>query len=200
VLTLVGVGAAWSGVIGAGFALLQKYETTPGRAAISPRVWPAESEIPFRSGQANLVMVLHPHCPCSRASIAELAKIMTRCQGRLNCHVIFVKPPGFPVGWERTDLWRQAVAIPGVTVSCDEEGLEARRFEAVTSGQVFCYEPHGQLVFSGGVTLARGHEGDNPGRVAILRFLTEGRGELPGTPVFGCPLFDPFSPDEKAPE
>ncbi len=145
-------------------------------------------------------MMLHPHCPCSRASIEELAQIMTRCQGRLNCHVFFVKPTQFPVGWERTDLWRQAAAIPGVTVSCDVAGIEARRFGAATSGQVLLYKPDGQLVFSGGITLARGHEGDNRGHEAVIRFLTEGVGELPCTPVFGCPLFDPLSPDEEAPQ
>src|SRR5207245_55082 len=129
-------------------------------------------------------MVVHPHCPCSRASIEELAQIMTRCQGRLSSHVFFVKPIQCAQGWERTPLWDRAADILGVTVSCDEAGAEARRFGAATSGQVLLYQPDGTLVFSGGITLTRGHEGDNPGREAVIRFLTEGRGELPCPPVF----------------
>jgi len=185
-------------VIWAAFAFLQKYEATAGRAANSPKVWPAKCEIPFRSGQANLIMVLHPHCPCSRASIEELAQIMTRCQGRLSSHVFFVKPIQCAVGWERTPLWDRAADIPGVTVSCDEAGAEARRFGAATSGQVLLYQSDGTLVFCGGITGARGHEGDNPGRENVIRFLTQGLGERSWTPVFGCPLFEPLSQDEEA--
>jgi hypothetical protein len=195
-LLLLTISLLWTGAVGYGFVVLQKYEATAGQAGEAPSRWPGGSEIDFHGGQANLVMVLHPHCPCSRASIEELAQIMTRCQGRLNCHVFFVKPTQFPCGWERTDLWQQAAAIPGVTVSCDEAGVEARRFGAATSGQVLLYKPDGQLIFSGGITLARGHEGDNGGREAVIGFLTEGRG-VSCTPVFGCPLFDPLAPDEE---
>ena len=86
-------------------------------------------------------MAAHPHCPCTRASIESLARIMTRCRGLVTAHVAFCKPAGFPGDWEQTDLWRSAAAIPDVEVFCDEEGREARRFGAATSGCVLLFSP-----------------------------------------------------------
>jgi hypothetical protein len=103
--------------------------------------------------------------------------------------VLFVKPSDFPDGWEKTDLLAGAAAIPGVTVVRDDEGVEAGRFRAATSGQTMLYDAAGKLLFSGGITSARGHEGDNAGRAAVVSLLTTGEAGREGTPVFGCPLF-----------
>jgi hypothetical protein len=40
-------------------------------------------------------MAIHPHCPCSRASIGELSILMAHSRGRLAAFVVFVEPPGF---------------------------------------------------------------------------------------------------------
>ena len=141
--------------------------------------------------RANLVMAVHPHCPCTRASIEMLARIMTRCRGLVTAHVAFCKPAGFPRDWEQTDLWRSAAAIPDIEVFCDEEGLEGRRFGAATSGHVLLFSPGGELLFSGGITVSRGHEGDNAGRDAVIAFLTVGKADRAQCPVFGCPLQAP---------
>jgi hypothetical protein len=113
---------------------------------------------------------------------------MSSSQGLVKVHVLFVRPAEFDSGWEQTDLWRSAAMIPGVDVSVDEQGQEAFRFGSQTSGQTFLYSPQGNLLFSGGITGARGHSGDNDGRSAILSLLTTGKAETPETPVFGCPL------------
>jgi hypothetical protein len=47
----------------------------------------------------------------------------------------------------------------------------------------------GSLVFSGGISDARGHEGDNPGRTALMAILTGGHPAAIRTPVFGCYLY-----------
>lgn len=72
----------------------------------------------------------------------------------------------------------------------DETGFEARRFHAETSGQTLLYSRSGTLLFEGGVTLARGHEGDNPGRSALQELIDNGHSEQTHTPVFGCGLFE----------
>ena len=49
-----------------------------------------------------------------------------------------------------------------------------------TSGQVVVYDAKGALLFSGGITAARGHMGDNAGRdriTALLRGDTAASGE-----------------------
>lgn len=188
-LILLAACALWLSAVGAGIKYLWSYESTPGVAAVAPDRWPAESRIKPAADRATLVMLAHPHCPCTRASIGELARLMTQAQGRVTAYVLFVKPPDFSDGWEQTDLWASAAAIPGVTVVRDDEGVEAGRFGAATSGQTVLYGAEGKLLFSGGITGARGHAGDNAGRTAVVSLLTTAESEQKETPVYGCPLF-----------
>ena len=75
----------------------------------------------------------------------------------------------------------------------DDEGTEANRFHAATSGQTLLYDAAGSLLFSGGITGSRGHSGDNAGQTAIVSLVNSGAPRLTETSVFGCPLFDPNS-------
>ena len=195
IFLLIGI-AGWLFAVGVGLRMILIYENTPGRSAVSSEEWPADSEISRTPGLPTLVTMVHPHCPCSRASVGELAILMTRAQGLVNANVVFVKPKGFPEEWEKTDLWNSAAMIPGVKVRGDDEGVEARRFGSRTSGQIMLYSADGQLLFSGGITASRGHSGDNDGRNAIMSFLTNGPAEQRETSVFGCPLFGESSNDE----
>ena len=116
---------------------------------------------------------------------------MARCQGKLEAYVLFTKPAGLSADWEKTDLWRTAAAIPGVTVISDENSAEAKRFGAETSGQTLLFDGTGKLVFSGGLTAARGHFGDNAGVDAIVSLLGGETAMRSTTSVFGCTLCDP---------
>lgn len=75
----------------------------------------------------------------------------------------------------------------------DDNGAEANRFHAATSGQTLLYDAAGRLLFSGGITGSRGHSGDNAGQTAIVSLVNSGAAELTETSVFGCPLFEPKS-------
>src|ERR1043165_1176426 len=158
----------WMSVVGLGLAILWNYENTPGVAAKPSVLWPIESRIKRAPDKATLIMLAHPHCPCTRASIGELALLMAHSQGRLTAYVLFLKPAGFSEEWEKTDLWQSAASIPGVNVLSDDDGAEARLFHATTSGQTNLYDAEGRLLFSGGITGARGHSGDNAGRSAEI--------------------------------
>ncbi len=184
-------GALWLFAVGLGLGILLNYENTPGAPGAPPATWPADSRIQRTRGLPTLVMLVHPRCPCTRASVEELAQLMAHCQGLLTAHVLFLKPAGFSEDWTQTDLYRSAAMIPGVRVACDDEGVEARRFGATTSGQTFLYHSDGRLLFKGGITSSRGHVGDNTGRNAILSILTEGTADRTETFVFGCGLFGP---------
>jgi len=138
-------------------------------------------------------MLAHPHCPCTRASVGELASIMAHSQGRLTAYVLFLKPDGFADDWERTDLWQSASRIPGVKVMLDNNGVEGRLFHAETSGQTVLYDSQGRLLFSGGITASRGHSGDNAGLSAIVSLVNAEVPDRTETFVFGCPLFDSTS-------
>lgn len=181
----------WALVVGTGTFFLWGYENAPGvKSSPAPAAFPAEANILRDGARPTLMMFAHPHCPCTRASLAELSRLMTVANGRVVAHVLFIKPDGTGGGWVAGDLWASAAAIPGVRVAADEGGREAARFGAGTSGLTLLYGADGRLLFSGGITAARGHEGDNAGRDALTALLADGRGGMSETPVFGCQLFD----------
>ncbi len=190
---LLPVTMLWLATVGCGLWLLWGYENTPGVAAQPPGDWPTDSRLQRAPDRATLVMLAHPHCPCTRASIGELAQLMAHAQGRVTAYVLFLKPAGFADDWEQTDLWQSAARIPGVTALIDDDGAEAQRFHAATSGQTILYNAAGRLQFSGGITSARGHAGDNAGRSAIVALVNAGAAQQTETSVFGCPLFNPES-------
>lgn len=181
--------ALWLFGTGIGLRFVLAYENTPGTVGGLPRVWPADSRLQHSTKLPTLVMMVHPQCPCSRASIGELAVLMAGRAELVDARVVFVRPWEFGADWEKTELWDKTQSIRGVKLSVDQGGIEARRFGSQTSGQVMLYSPEGKLLFSGGITDSRGHAGDNEGRTAIVTLLTQGQPAKDVTPVFGCPLF-----------
>jgi hypothetical protein len=180
--------SVWIAVVSLGLKYLWNYEVSAGSSGTPALQWPQNSQIHRTEGKSTLVLLAHPHCPCTRATIGELSILMTHCQGKASAYVLFYKPAGFPYDWEQTDLWRSAASIPGVTVLVDNNGEEARRFGGATSGQALLYNKDGNLMFSGGITGGRGHSGDNAGRDAITSLLLDESADHSSTPVFGCEL------------
>jgi len=162
--------------------------TAAGGMVEVPPKWPACPDIARRAGEFTLVMALHPQCPCSRASVSELGQLMARTAGKMDAVALFVVPAGAPADWLRTDLLNQVKQIPGVRIIYDRDGADARRFGADTSGQVALFDPAGTLVFCGGITDGRGHEGDNVGSDAVLDLVRGQRGPVVRTDVYGCSL------------
>jgi hypothetical protein len=117
--------------------------------------------------------------------------MMATLAGRIEAHVIVMSSGGAGETLVASDLWRIAESIPGVTVMADPGGVEIALFGIETSGHTLLYGRDGALVFSGGITSMRGHEGDNAGRSAIVA-LVEGRtAALDRTRIFGCALHGP---------
>jgi hypothetical protein len=167
---------------------LWRYANIPGERALPPTDWPRDARVELSPNGATLVMFAHPHCPCTRASMAELERIIAKSQGAVAPWIVFYKPSHTADGWEQTDLWRTAAAIPGAHVISDPDGAEARRFHVATSGQTLLYDAEGRLLFSGGITAARGHEGDNLGKTAVIDLLNTGDSSCRSTSAFGCPI------------
>ncbi len=193
----VSLGVVWVIAIVAGMVSVMAFDTTPGKSAVTPASWPAHSPIRFRFGHIHLIMLAHPECPCTRASLRELEEIMARSRGKIDAYVLFYQPSQIPPDWGRENLAEAARAIPGVTVMADVEGAEAARFGAVTSGHTVVYDYEGNLRFSGGITKARGQYGNNDGRKSVLAVLDETMKSLAQTPVYGCPLSARHAGNEK---
>lgn len=187
-MKIAAVVALWILVVAGGMVSLEAYKSTAGEQVPAPADWPAASNLPRVAGLKTLVMMSHPKCPCTRASLAELETLLTQYRERLTVHVLFVRPKDVPYEWTRTDLWQTASRIGGVHVLVDDNSTEADRFKGLTSGQVVLYDAEGRLEFNGGITGARGHVGDNPGLTRILAVLRGEKTDRSDSPVFGCPL------------
>lgn len=191
----------WLIAAASGLWVVWAWDNSPGLGASAPTHWPPASALTPATDRPTLLLLAHPQCTCTQASLGELAEALARAQVKPRTYVVFIKPRGFAAGWEHSDLWATATALPGVTVLRDDEGREAARFGSATSGQTLLYDAAGTLVFSGGVTGARAHQGDNAGRATLVSLLNGGshpglNRREPGantTKVFGCPLFAPGS-------
>jgi len=184
--------AAWGVVVVSGILLLEAHAARPGDLGAPSVRWLVGSRIQVDHRRPTLLIFLHPHCPCSRASLGELAYIMDRCGERVSVHAILLGTPLLD-RWGRSEIERDLAGLPAVHVDPDRGGVEARRFGVETSGHVLLYDRQGQLVFSGGITAARGHAGDSYGRAAVLDRILNTEGGRAGSSVFGCPLTTPRS-------
>jgi hypothetical protein len=183
--------SAWVAALVLGQRVLLNYDYAAGAEATAPAKWPNSSKISRRAGAPVIVVVAHPRCPCTRATIEELAVLMAHVRERATAAVVFVRPDGLPEDWEKTDLWRSAERIPGVSVWSDPSGVEASLLGAQASGQTLVYDAAGMLRFSGGITAFRGHSGDNAGRSAIESLVRTGSAFTSHTSVYGCSLHNP---------
>jgi hypothetical protein len=186
---LVTAGLVWLAAVGAGFTFLLDYSVQAGAPAVAPPAWPSASRIPAPAGHYVLVMTVHPHCPCSRASVTELNNLMALLRhDNVKGYVLAVKPAEFTDEWMRTESIRSAERIPGITTLVDVDGVESGRLGAQTSGQVLLYDSAGRLAFAGGLTPDRGHLGDSPGRHRIVSLVKTGASDAKESKVFGCAL------------
>jgi hypothetical protein len=173
----------------AGFFLLLKFDGTPTRQHHAPALWPETAEIAFPTGRPALLVFLHPMCPCSRATLDELNGVLSKLPKAAlpEIHLLFVRSTKNP-DWKGGDLWDRAIRIPKAMRQWDVGGRIAVRFGAQTSGATLLYGSHKDLLFQGGITGSRGHEGDNLGASRLLAALQTGSRAPNLSQVFGCAL------------
>jgi hypothetical protein len=186
-VSLIAAGALWIATIAAAFEAIRRFEVTPGLPASAPRLWPAASAVSRQAGHWSLVMLVHPHCSCSRASVQELGEIVEKAPQDVQTTVLVYRPREMAVGWERTGVYDAATRLRRARVLIDEDGAEAAAFGGFTSGQTFLYDADGRLRFAGGVTSLRGHAGLNRGRADVIRIARDRAGNG-SHPVFGCAI------------
>ncbi|TWU49775.1 thioredoxin domain-containing protein [Rubripirellula reticaptiva] len=181
----------WCLATGAGFVAIERYAHTPAQLNHQIDRWPASSHLQTAHGKPTLVMFAHPHCPCTRASMNELSRILSQCEGQVTASVVFLEFESIDKPVKQSGLWRQAMAIPHLHVAVDHQQIISRLFQARSSGETFLFQANGNLSYHGGITLSRGHEGDNTGHDAIVSILTKGTSHRSMGPVYGCSLSSP---------
>lgn len=164
----------------------QKYQYTPGiECAVSCR-WPTDSKLFRPFNKPCLVVFVHEECPCTRATLTELMKVATKCRDRVSIEIVFIDYE-LKSHAIRADLLRTAKEIPSARILSARPN-EARLFGATTSGYVALYNQGGSLVYHGGITDGRGHEGDNLGEDSLVSWITKGIGPVHEQPTYGCEL------------
>lgn len=168
---------------------LGDYSFRPGEPGVATERWPEDSGLSRSQEHFTLVVGLHPECPCSRATAAQLERILAHTAGKLRVVAVF-DDRSSNVAMENSDLFGRLRAQGQVLAINDRDGAELNRFGFRTSGDTRLYAPDGRLVFHGGITASRGHEGDNAGQSAVLAAVADGvRDAVPiRMPVFGCSL------------
>lgn len=190
--------ALWATAVSAGTVELWRYQLTTGRTpALAPTVWPENSAIPAHPGKPVLLMVAHPQCSCTRASLNELRRLIARFEQLENPPVLYLSvtaPNGVDAALTDGPVLRNAASIAGLNVVIDPQGRFAARLGATTSGHTLLYGADGALLYSGGITAARAHEGDAAGQGAIVAALYGKNPAIKDAPVFGCGLHSPQTP------
>lgn len=140
-----------------------------------------------------MLLFVHPHCPCTRATIRELQRVLEGSQVTADelpdLTLVVTHPPGADADWLTSNTVEKALQLPRAQVFVDSVGTESARFGAVTSGTVMLFSPSHERVFAGGVTASRGHEGDNPGATMLRdQLLSKVGTSTVVMPAFGCRL------------
>ncbi len=161
-----------------GTAKLEIFAVTPGA--------PAATSSSVAGHRFHLYAFLHPNCSCSTATVAELQKLLGQEKAPVDVTAI-IDTSGLSLGDARP-LQTSLASSAQIALEIDPDGTKTAGFGAKTSGEILLYGPTGKLEFSGGITAARGHEGDNAGESAIVNILNGRKPETRHTPTYGCSL------------
>jgi len=184
-IVFVGV---WFAAAVFGISSLHKYSSTPAPSDPPRGNWPLASAIVPCSTKSTFVIFLHPHCPCSRASVAAMNEIMNTFPNSAEFHAVFVRPAGVNADWLQSDLYQACKGNDRLVTSIDDNGVEAVKFGAKASGQTYIYDANHQLAFSGGLTSGRGMEEKGEERKMVASALIKRQNSPLHSPTFGCAL------------
>lgn len=184
------LAVVWLLAIACGFYTLMEYEYRVGEPSQVPRLWPNSSTLSRPLRQPRMVVFAHPRCPCTRATLIELQRLMARPEFDLDVVVVMWQPPN-TLEWDDAELIRLAESLE-LPFILDPGGAETARFGISTSGHALVYGTEGRLRYSGGLTASRGHEGWSAGQDHILELARRPTvASSSSSAVFGCGMGTP---------
>ena len=187
--------AAWLLAVAACLSGLGAYSWQPGQPSDVADELP--SGVPVELGpRGALVIFVHPHCPCSLASLEEVARILRDSTDAPQIELFAFIPRSEEEGWVDGRIWRRAAELGEIRRRLDRAGDLARELGVTTSGHVIAYGPDGARRFDGGVTAGRGHLGPSAPGARLMQVLAGGEPAPEAFPVFGCGLAGPGASGE----
>lgn len=186
----------WFVSVAFGFSTMMIHDTKPSQEAAAPLTMYKEEAQLADDRNFTMVVFLHPRCPCSVATLDCLDRLLARPENakKMRAVVYLVCPPGTDRDWA-APLYEKCKTLPSARIAFDDCGRTANKYGARSSGQVLLYSPQGELVFSGGLTNARGQFGESGAELAIQEIISRKSTTTVGQsffrhPVFGCALLN----------
>ena len=161
-LATVTATVIWGLTVGIGYLALQLHGASPGQGGRVVELWPDQSRIPLTSGWPTLVIAAHPLCPCTRATVAELTRVLTRCAGKVEVYILILLPERAGHDWGPTDGLRRLGTMPGVHLIDDPGGEEAARFAPGLPVLLHCTLQTGGSIFAAGSRVPGATKGITP--------------------------------------
>jgi len=152
--------------------------------------WPADSTIVRLTERPTLVLFLHPKFPCSRATVGELERLSVLAPSDALPDICVVAAAPHSTGdlWWSSPFLARAARLPNARLVRDLGGVETALFGARISGTVLLFDPAGNRLYAGGVTMSRGHADDNVGLQAVTSLLVDHDADVPSIPPLGCAM------------
>ena len=195
-LNVSGVAAAtalWLMAVFGGAAVLLDYSFSGDLTVAAPARYQPSADSVSGAGKANdgriqVFAFLHPRCPCSRATLIQLAEVARQNHSIATLQVVFFCPADQQDSWAQHELWDLAAHRAGLSCRVDRGGLLTREFGVQTSGHILVFDQSGRRVFSGGITSSRGHEGESLGSQLLSKICCGLEIAPVELPVFGCAI------------
>lgn len=178
-----------------GLAILADYSHRPNVTTNDvDRPWPLPG---LQLPDANSVIAIfyHPRCPCTRATIRNLERLVPRFTSTAHIVAFAFHPHDEDPSWIESETTQRLRAIPNSQIVPDVDGKFAIQYGATTSGQVLLFDESGRLRFNGGITPSRGHEGSCKGTDSLMHLVNGNRGQFVECPSYGCSITSPTEED-----
>lgn len=151
--------------------------------------WSLEQD--FDDKKRSLIFFYHPHCPCTRATVRCLERLFTRFVDQPNFVAVAYCPGTKDDSWIESSLTAILRNVGQSQIVIDRDGRYCECFGVHTSGHAVVYDDAGKLIFSGGVTPGRGHEGHSQAASDLVDKINGLPGEVSHWPVYGCLIIEP---------
>jgi hypothetical protein len=179
----------------AAFSYINRYSTRPGAVGELP----PRSEIQrilSNNDQTSIILFVHPKCVCSDATVDELKDLLSQFEKKQQpqVYVQFYYPADKTPEWAKeSDLYKKLSLFKDWHLRLDQAGGQAFAWGAMTSGYAIMVNKQGNVIFNGGLTVTRGHRGENIGKSGLKKAISFYSELSPDTPLqgptFGCSLF-----------
>jgi hypothetical protein len=187
-LALIVVTALWGAATFASWERLASHAYRQAATTSGVATWPQLGADFLADEKTRIVVFAHPGCPCTRATVAELAEVLADCPADASAAVVFVTA-GLPDDVvSNSDTVAAARQTNNVIVVLDDDAQIAARYGATVSGETFAFNAAGRRIFHGGITAARGHRGTSGGRELLEQAIRNPAADTGEAPVFGCRL------------